>query len=95
MEGRKIALKLDAGDNAAVTLADLRAGESCLVRGDGAAEYALTATQDVAFGHKIALADLAADAPVYKYGEEIGRMKEALAMGGWIHSHNMYCERGM
>ena len=42
-----------------------------------------------------ALADLAPNAPVYKYGEEIGKMKVAIKKGAWIHIHNMYCERGM
>ncbi len=95
MGGQKTALILDAKDNVAVVLADVAQGDTCLIRKDGGGEFELAATQAVAFGHKMALADLARDAPVFKYGEEIGKMKEPVAKGGWIHTHNLYCERGM
>ena len=32
--------------------------------------------------------------PKSKYGEEIGRAREAIAVGEWIHLHNVYCRRG-
>ncbi len=95
MEGKKIALALDVKDNVAVTLADVARGEDCTVREDGGREYGVTAVEAIAFGHKIALVALDRDEAVYKYGEEIGRMKTPVARGGWIHSHNLYCERGM
>lgn len=95
MGGKKIALVLDAKDNVGVVLADVVVGDSCTVREDGGREYELNAVENVAFGHKIALTDIPKDGPVYKYGEEIGKMKETIAKGGWIHSHNLYCERGM
>lgn len=46
------------------------------------------------FAHKVCLEELKAGQPVYKYGQEIGRMKEHVLPGSWIHSHNMGCERG-
>ena len=49
---------------------------------------------DVEFAHKVCLEELKAGQPVYKYGQEIGRMKEDVLPGSWIHSHNMGCERG-
>jgi hypothetical protein len=51
-------------------------------------------TQPIEFGHKAAIHDLKAEAPVYKYGEEIGYMLADIPKGGWIHSHNMGCRRG-
>ncbi|MDR0467163.1 MAG: UxaA family hydrolase [Deltaproteobacteria bacterium] len=95
MGGKKTALVLHKNDNVAVTLADVKAGENCVIRGESGGEYTLKAVDAVAFGHKIALTGLDADEPVFKYGEEIGKMKEPVAVGGWIHSHNLYCERGM
>lgn len=95
LAGGKNALVLDAKDNVAVALADLVAGDSCLVTEDGGRKYEVVVKEDIAFGHKFALADLAKDQGVFKYGEEIGRMKEPLAKGGWIHVHNMYCDKGM
>jgi altronate dehydratase small subunit len=91
----KTALVLDQKDNVAVALNDIKAGEICLVAEDGGRKYEVAVNEDIPFGHKFALTDLGPDAPVYKYGEEIGRMKAAIQKGGWIHSHNMYCDRGM
>lgn len=95
LAGRKSALVLDAKDNVAVALADLASGDECLVAEDGGANYTVTVSEAIPFGHKFALADLQQDAPVFKYGEEIGKMKSPLKKGGWIHVHNMYCDRGM
>lgn len=95
LAGAKSALVLDPKDNVAVALADLAAGDRCLVVEDSGRKYEVVVTEAIAFGHKFALADLGKDAGVFKYGEEIGRMKEPLAKGGWIHVHNMYCDKGM
>ena len=95
LAGGKTALVLDQKDNVGVALTDLKAGDVCLISEDGGKKYEMTVTGDVAFGHKFALADLPQDGPVYKYGEEIGRMKEPIKKGEWIHVHNMYCDRGM
>jgi hypothetical protein len=90
----KTALVLDQKDNVAVALVDLAAGDSCLVAEDGGKKYEVRVIENIPFGHKFSLADLGPDAPVYKYGEEIGKMKTPVRRGGWIHSHNLYCERG-
>jgi len=95
MGGKKTAIVLHEKDNVAVTLADVRAGEECVIRKEDGGEYTLKAADAVAFGHKIALSGMEKDDPVFKYGEEIGKMKHPVAEGGWIHSHNLYCERGM
>ena len=95
MGGKKTALVIHRDDNVAVTLADVRSGDECVIREENGREYTLKAVDAVAFGHKIALADIGRDKPVFKYGEEIGKMKEPVARGGWIHSHNLSCERGM
>ena len=94
MGGHKIALVLDDKDNVGVVLADVIAGDACRIRGRGE-EYDLSAVEDVAFGHKVALSALKKGDPIYKYGEEIGTAREDIPQGGWIHSHNLYCERGM
>jgi altronate dehydratase small subunit len=91
----KTALVLDPKDNVAIALTDLAAGDACTVAEDGGKKYEAVVIEKISFGHKFALADLAPNAPVYKYGEEIGKMKVAIKKGAWIHSHNLYCERGM
>lgn len=87
------ALVIDSTDNVAVALCDLKEGEDCIIR-IGEKEEKITANADILFGHKIARFDLHQNERVYKYGEEIGKMKESVNQGEWIHTHNMYCERG-
>ncbi|GAB7387018.1 hypothetical protein BSNK01_08540 [Bacillaceae bacterium] len=92
--GEKTALVIDEKDNVAVALCELKSGDSCTVR-IGEKRMTVTVREDIPFGHKFALRPLQKNESVYKYGEEIGKMREAVAQGSWIHSHNMYCERGM
>ena len=87
------ALKINPRDNVAVVLADVRPGEEIVVTTDEGV-VRLEARQAIAFGHKIALADLHADQPIIKYGEEIGRAQTEISAGDWIHLHNLTCRRG-
>lgn len=95
LTGSKTALVLDQKDNVAIALSDLIAGETCGVAEDGGNKYEVAVLENIPFGHKFALCDMEKDAPVYKYGEEIGKMKVHIKKGNWIHVHNMYCDRGM
>ncbi len=40
-------------------------------------------------GHKFALKDIKKNEYIYKYGEIIGRAKEDIKKGGWVHTHNV------
>ena len=87
------ALKINTRDNVAVLLERIRSGEAVdVMTGEGVMQMA--ARQEIAFGHKIALANLSADQPIIKYGEEIGRARTAIFAGDWIHLHNLCCRRG-
>src|SRR3546814_7138739 len=46
-------------------------------------------SSDLARGHKIAVVDIAAGAPVIKFGFPIGTATAAIARGAHVHSHNM------
>ena len=80
----KRVLVVDAKDTVATALADLAAGDE--VRVEGRSVRLGTA---VPFGHKVALYDIAKDAPVIKYGETIGRATRAIAAGEHVHVHNI------
>ena len=77
-------IKIHPGDNVAVALADVQKGETVAV--DGAS---VVAAEDVARGHKIALAPIAEGAPIVKYGNPIGVAKSDIAAGQWVHVHNV------
>lgn len=83
----KYAKLIAANDNVATCIADVTRGETVTVRFQGkSTEY--TATTDIPFGHKIALADLKKGDEVVKYGVVIGEMSQPAAKGEWVHCHN-------
>ena len=60
-------IRLQADDDVAITTADVAAGSPVDLGG-----ALVTARQDVSRGHKLAVRDLAAGAPVRRYGQVIG-----------------------
>ncbi len=77
-------IRIHEGDSVAVALRPLPAGTA--VEADG---VRVTAREDIPQGHKFALKDIAAGEPVIKYGFPIGRAKEDIAAGSWVHVHNV------
>lgn len=78
------ALKIHERDNVAVALTDLKKGE-VLEIGGGRIEL----TEEIAQGHKFALADLEKGQSVVKYGYPIGLASREIPRGAWVHSHNL------
>lgn len=76
-------------DNVAVALVDLAALEEA-----SAGETILVLRQPVAFGHKVALADIKKGSPIIKYGEQIGMASHDIAAGEHVHVHNVESTRG-
>ncbi len=80
-------------DDVATALRELAVGER-LSYGSGPRAGTLEVRQPIPFGHKIALRDLPAGAPVHKYGSVIGRATVAVAAGEHVHVHNLGGVRG-
>jgi altronate dehydratase small subunit len=81
------AIVLNPEDNVATLLEAGRAGERCSLQGEGRGELRLA--QDVAFGHKVCIADTPAGATVLKYGQAIGKATRAISVGEHVHVHNV------
>ncbi|MCR5330399.1 MAG: altronate dehydratase family protein, partial [Lachnospiraceae bacterium] len=75
-------LKIDPSDNVAVILEAVGAGTE--LEGTG-----VTVKQDIPAGHKCALRDIAEGEAVIKYGNPIGKAREAIPAGSWVHVHNV------
>ena len=71
-------------DTVAVALRPLPAGETA--QGNG---FSVRAEESIPQGHKIALCRVEKGGEVIKYGWPIGRAKETIAPGHWVHTHNM------
>lgn len=75
---------ISAQDNVAVATQDLKAGEVCHV-----GDISVQLRQDIPFGHKVALKDVAAQENIIKYGMPIGHATQAISSGEHIHTHNL------
>ena len=84
------AMKVSSNDNVAILLEDIKKGETC----DYDAENPLKANQDIPFGHKIALRDIAIGEDIVKYGHIIGYATQPISQGDWVHNHNIRSDRG-
>jgi altronate dehydratase small subunit len=85
------AIVLNPADNVATLLDFGRAGGSCTLQGEASGEVKLA--QDIAFGHKVCIADIPKGANVLKYGQVIGRATRALKAGEHAHVHNVVSGR--
>lgn len=83
------ALRLKDDDDVAVALRTLVPGTP--VRFPDAE---IAPSDTIPSGHKIALRDIAAGAPIRKYGQVIGRASAAIARGSHVHVHNVEGIRG-
>ena len=77
-------LRLSPRDNVVVALRRIEPGARL---GEGA--DAALATAVVEAGHKLAVRAIAADEPVVKYGQVIGRALVSVAPGDHVHTHNL------
>lgn len=76
-------------DNVVTAIDDLEAGME-ITYDDTTVEL----TEDVPFGHKIALVPMEPGDTVLKYGEPIGEAVDSIDPGEWIHTHNCESARG-
>lgn len=79
---------IDERDNVATALRAIDAGESLRIE-VGGTSIDITVLEPIAFGHKIALADLEKRSHILKYGEVMGLATRKIAKGEHTHVHNV------
>jgi altronate hydrolase len=72
-------------DNVGIALKAIAAGEAVILQG----KERFHALEDIPASHKIALADIAPNEKVIKYGETIAVSTQHLRKGQWVHTHNL------
>jgi hypothetical protein len=82
------AVLVNPKDNIAVAIKEIKAGETVTGIGD----LELQANEDIMRNHKVAIAEVAENEPVLKYGERIGFASQPIRAGDWVHSHNLKWE---
>ncbi|WP_373231140.1 UxaA family hydrolase [Cohnella sp.] len=78
-------IRLTSSDQVAIALKPFSAGEALTIE-DGSQ---LILTEDVPKGHKILTQPVAKGQDILKFGYSIGKAKEQLAPGAWVHTHNL------
>ena len=73
-------IRLAATDNVVVAVDPILPGNTAA---------SVTARERVPRGHKLAVAPIAVNEPVRKYGQIIGFAAQAIAPGDWVHEHNV------
>jgi len=89
---RPAVLLLDERDTAAVAVVPLQAGTELEIQCGGRVVKVVT-DGFIPFGHKLAVASMAAGAPVVKYGEVIGFATTDIRPGQHVHVHNVRSDR--
>ncbi len=79
------ALRIHDRDNVAVAIREIAAGDPVV----GIEGLDLRAVETIPRNHKVALAEVAQNGPVLKYGEIIGFAARPIRPGEWVHTHNL------
>lgn len=82
------AVLVNPKDNVAVAIKEIKAGQPVI----GIEGVNVRAGEDIMRNHKIAVAEVAENAPVLKYGETIGFASKPIRAGDWVHTHNLKWE---
>ena len=83
------AIILHATDNVAVARVPLSPAQKLRING-----VEIIVLDSVPAGHKVALREIGSGEPVRRYGQVIGRAKERIEQGRYIHTHNLAFEEG-
>jgi altronate hydrolase len=78
-------ISLHPDDNIAVAARAIAEGASVPLTAGGA----VTAREPIELGHKVAVKPIAAGSPVRKFGQTIGYAAADIAVGEWVHVHNV------
>ena len=90
---KRDAIAIKEEDNVATALRALSPNDTVSV-GVGAQSITVTVLEEIEFGHKFAIREVAAGDDILKYGEVIGRATARIPAGAHAHVHNVESLRG-
>ncbi len=90
---KRDAIAIKEEDNVATALRALSPNDTASV-GVGARSINVTVVEEIEFGHKFAIREVAAGDDILKYGEVIGRATVRIPAGAHAHVHNVESLRG-
>ncbi|MDD3538100.1 MAG: UxaA family hydrolase [Bacillota bacterium] len=88
------ALQVHLKDNVATVFASPEKGSCVRVDDSNGASRKIEIKDDIPYGHKIALTEIAEREKIFKYGEVIGLAVRNIEAGEHVHVHNVASLRG-
>ena len=92
MNRRPKVLVFNPADNVGTATDDIPEGESFVTEADSS--RAVTASEAIPFGFKVALVNIPVGGDIVKYGEVIGYGVRLIRKGELVHYHNIEGARG-
>lgn len=92
-ENTGLAIRLRPGDNVAVVIQPVSAGQRVEITGPGD-PVSVVARADIPPYHKLALAAVEDGSPLTRNGIAIGMATTSIETGDWVHIHNLVSLRG-
>ncbi|MES9994710.1 SAF domain-containing protein [Desulfovibrio aminophilus] len=89
----KAIIVMSAVDNVGNAIEDITKGDTVSYTLDGK-PHTFTAVDDIPFGFKAAVKDIASGGDILKYKEVIGKAAKAIRAGECVHIHNVEGKRG-
>lgn len=95
MSGHRLTgLKVNDRDNVATLFCNVCSPSDVEIHDRQGRKTNVAVTDDVPYGHKIALLDIAKGEAIIKYGEQIGIATKDIRAGQHVHVHNIESTRG-
>lgn len=90
-----LALKVNEKDNVATVFSNgAEKAAAVTVKDEKGKEKEIVIFEDIPYGHKLAIRDIAKGELIIKYGEEIGIAVADIKKGDYVHVHNLESMRG-
>jgi len=82
-------VQLHSKDDVVISLHEIRKGENIQIQTADKALIDIKARDDIPKGHKMLVQSVKQGEDVLKFGYSIGKAKEDLSAGEWVHTHNL------
>ncbi|MGE7760056.1 UxaA family hydrolase [Peribacillus sp. NPDC097895] len=82
-------VQLNSNDDVVISLEGIHKGQSLQIQTEDRGMINIKASEDIPKGHKILVKPVKRGEDVIKFGYSIGKAKVDIAIGDWVHTHNL------
>ncbi|TCP21279.1 D-altronate dehydratase [Scopulibacillus darangshiensis] len=82
-------IQLHVNDDVAIALGDIQKGENIRMQAINNQMIEINVLEDIPKGHKVSVRPVMEGEDVTKFGYSIGKAKENISEGAWVHTHNL------